>query len=79
MAMNANNLKSEIVAALQAEFGDDYENIPDNHELAGYDQDTYWNRYWGAVASAIITHITTNGLAVGTLPPNHTIHALNIT
>lgn len=78
MAMNASNLKTEIVAALNAEFGTDYEDIPDSHLLTGYDRVTYNNRYWGAVAVAIVNHITTNARATGTDTPNGDSHNLTI-
>lgn len=65
MAMNAGTMKNEIVAALNAEFGTDYDEIPDSHLLTGYDQATYWNRYWGAVSAAIVNHIASNAKATG--------------
>jgi hypothetical protein len=78
MAMNAGALKNEIVAALQAEFGTDYENIPDDENLPGFDQTTFWNRYWGACATAIVAHIQANARAIGAEPPMHTNHNLPI-
>jgi len=72
MAMNAAVLKAAIVAALQAEFGTDYDDIADDHQLPGFDQTTFWTRYWGACATAIVTHITNNAKCNGLDSGTHT-------
>lgn len=77
--MNASAMASAIISALQAEFGSDYLDPPDDHELSGYDQDTYWGRYWGAVCSAMVNYIQGNAKAVGSDTPTGDAHNLDIT
>ncbi len=79
MAMTGAGMKSAIVGALIAEFGADYDNIADDHTLGGYDQNTYWNRYWGAVGGAIVSYIQGNANATGTDTPTGDSHNLSIT
>ena len=78
MALNAATLQTAIVSALTAEFGTNYQNIPDDHQLAGFDNVTYWNRYWSVVSTAIINHFTTLGRATGVDTPGGNTHNLNI-
>lgn len=76
--MVAADMKTAILAALNAEFGTDYEDVPDSHELSGYDRATYNDRYWGAVCSAMITYITTNARCSGTDSRGDTHDAVQI-
>lgn len=66
MAMTGGGMKSAIISALVAEFGAEYDNLPDDEGLTGYDQATYWNRYWNAVSGAIVSYIAANAKATGT-------------
>ncbi len=78
MALNAATLQAAIVTALTTEFGTDYQNIPDDHQLPDFDNVTYWNRYWSVVSIAIINHFTTLGRATGVDVPSGDTHNLNI-
>ena len=62
MPMTGAGMKAAVLAALAAEFGSDYDNIADDHTLGGYDQATYWSRYWGAASDAIVAYIQGNAL-----------------
>lgn len=79
MAMTGTGMRDAVISALVAEFGTEYENVADDHELSGYDQATYWQRYWGAVGGAIVSYIQANAKAVGTDTPSGDSHDLDIT
>lgn len=79
MAMTGPGMAAAVIAALVAEFGSEYENLPDDEKLTGYDQATYWNRYWTAVGTAIVTYIQGQAKAVGTDTPSGDNHNLSIT
>lgn len=66
MAMNPTNLKSEMKTAILAAVAADYANISDDQTLTGFTLPEYLEKYLGALASAIYTHITTNARATGT-------------
>jgi len=79
MAMTTAGMQAAIKAALDAEFGADYDNIPDDHELNGYDYDTYKTRFARALANGIVPYIQANANAVGTDTPSGDSHNLTIT
>jgi len=64
MAMNATNLKNEIVAAINAAMPD-FTAYPNDHRV-GLTKAQYDALLYGAIASAIVTHIQTNAKATGT-------------
>jgi len=67
MAMNAAalaaSLKAEIDARLKAKY--DPDSIPDNHQLAGFTWDDWYNDLTEALAVAIVNHIQGNAQAAG--------------
>lgn len=78
MAMNATNLGNEIKAALLAALAADYSDLADDERLTGYTFSEYLTKFSGAIASAIVTHITTNAKATGTDSPGGDSHNLSI-
>lgn len=77
MALNATTLKNEIIAAINAALPS-YSSLPNDHRLTGYSKTEYDDLLYGAIAQAIITHITTNGLVTG-LDSRGDTHSLIIT
>lgn len=78
MPMDGAGLGTAVIAALTAEFDDEYANLPNSHTLSGYDKATYDARYWNAVGVAIVNYIKANAKATGTDTPSGDSHNLAI-
>lgn len=77
MAMSGSGMKSSVIAALAAEFGTELEEINDFTDLSLYTRPIYEDRYWDAVCSGIVSHITSSAVATG-LDSASDSHSLSI-
>lgn len=65
MALTTAAMKAAIKSQLQAQVGPAYANPADDHELGGFDIDTYFDKLASALADAIVPQITSNANATG--------------
>ena len=65
MAMSGSGFAAAVQAALTA-LESNYENLPNDHELSGFEMNAYNNAYWTAVGTAIVEYMNANAKATGT-------------